>query len=296
MTHQVLLFYKYISLKDPETVALVLRRLCNKYSLLGRAIVAPEGINATLEGTRDNTNAFVSEFFSDSRFSDITIKYSSGDGATFPKLSIKVRAEIVGTKFSTDEANPEMKTGKRLSAEELDSWYKSGKDFVVVDMRNDYEYASGHFENSIDPGLRASRDLPKAIPRLEPIKNKTVVTVCTGGIRCEKMSAYLMNKGFEDVYQLDGGIHTYIEQFPQGAFKGALYTFDQRVTMDFTKERDVLGVCRLCGEKTELYVNCKNTECHLHFLACLACQKNSEAPACSSECREQVQNLKSTLV
>ena len=105
-----------------------------------------------------------------------------------------------------------------------------------------------------------------------------------------------MSKGFKDVYQLDGGIHTYLEQFPQGAFKGALYTFDQRVTMDFTKERDVLGVCRLCGEKTELYVNCKNTQCHLHFLACRGCQKNAEAIACSSLCEEQVEELKSTLV
>lgn len=296
MTHQVLLFYKYVSLRDPEVVAQTLRTLCEKHSLLGRAIVAAEGINATFEGTPENTNAFVSEFFADSRFSDIQIKYSKGDGATFPKLSIKVRAEIVGTKFSADEANPEIKTGKRLSVEELDSWYKTGKDFVVVDMRNDYEYASGHFENSIDSGIRASRELPKALPKLQGVKNKTVVTVCTGGIRCEKMSAYLMNKGFEDVYQLDGGIHTYIEQFPQGAFKGALYTFDQRVTMDFTKERDVLGECRLCGDKTELYVNCKNTQCHLHFLACLACQKNDRAAVCSSLCEEQVEELKSTLV
>lgn len=296
MTHRVLLFYKYISLADPEVVAQTLRNLCEKHHLLGRAIVAPEGINATFEGKEGQTALFVEEFFADPRFSDIQIKYSEGDGNTFPKLSVKVRAEIVGTRFTTDEANPEVRTGKRLSALELDLWYKSKKDFVVVDMRNDYEYASGHFENSIDSGIRASRDLPKALPKLDGIKSKTVVTVCTGGVRCEKMSAYLMSKGFEDVYQLDGGIHTYLEQFPKGQFKGALYTFDQRVTMDFTKDREIIGTCRLCGNKTETYVNCKNAECHLHFLLCEGCGMSEDGQVCSPQCKEHVKTTESALV
>lgn len=296
MATRVLLFYKYITIDNPEVVAKTLRTLCEKYHLLGRAIVAHEGINATFEGEEENTKVFVEHFFADPRFSDIQIKYSEGDGKTFPKLSVKVRSEIVGTRFSSDEANPEIKTGKRLSPNELDAWYNSKKEFVVVDMRNDYEYASGHFENSTHPGMRASRDLPGVLGNLEPLKSKTVVTVCTGGVRCEKMSAYLMSNGFDDVYQLDGGIHTYLEQFPKGKFKGALYTFDQRVTMDFTKDREIIGTCRLCGDKTERYVNCKNSECHLHFLACEKCQTETSDLACSPACKEHVTVSKSALV
>lgn len=282
--HQVLLFYKYVHLKDPEVLAQRLKELAVKYALLGRAIVAHEGINATFEGEVDATEAFVCDLLEDPRLCDMHIKRSEGTGATFPKLSIKVRKEIVGTHLKTEEADPTKQTGKRLTPDELHTWYVQDKDFAVIDMRNDYEFASGHFKNSIDPGMRASRDLPKVLPKLEPLKGKTVVTVCTGGVRCEKMSAYLLSQGFEDVYQLDGGIHTYMEKYPSGEFKGALYTFDQRVVMDFTKDREVIGTCRLCGEKTERYVNCRNAECHLHFLACERCSEGVEAPFCSSEC------------
>ena len=297
MEYQVLLFYKYIDLADPEVVALRLRSLALQYGLLGRAIIATEGVNATFEGTAEATEAFVNDFFEDERFADIQVKRSVGNGKTFPKLSVKVREEMVGTHLKKEEADPLRVTGTRLSADELHEWYKENKDFVVVDMRNDYEYASGHFKNSIDPGLRASRDLPEAMPKLEPLKNKTVVTVCTGGVRCEKMSSYLLNQGFKDVYQLEGGIHTYLEKYPIGEFKGTLYTFDQRVTMDFDTAKEVIGACRLCGEKTEKYVNCVNVECHLHFLACEGChEREGSAPACSSACAELVTSSSSALV
>ena len=294
MNYEVLLFYKYIALEDPAAVADTVRTLALQSDLLGRVIVAPEGINATLEGTKERVASFIEAFCRDERFANIDIKRSRGDGTTFPKLSVKVRNEIVGTHLKREEADPTVRTGKRLSADELHRWYEAKDDFVVVDMRNDYEYASGHFENSVAPGMRASRDLPNVLPTLLPLKNKTVVTVCTGGVRCEKMSAYLLEKGFEDVYQLDGGIHTYMQKYPGGAFKGALYTFDQRVTMDFSQERATIGRCRLCDVETEKYVNCANTECHLHFLACVSCQAMGKK-TCSSSCTIELES-KSTLV
>ena len=294
MNYQVILFYKYIAIEDPTAVADTVRELALQLDLIGRVIVAPEGINATLEGTEERTASFIEAFLSDERFSDIDIKRSFGGGTTFPKLSVKVRSEIVGTHLKKEDADPTVRTGKRLSADELHAWYQNKEDFVVVDMRNDYEYASGHFENSVDPGMRACRDLPKVLPALTGLQNKTVVTVCTGGVRCEKMSAYLVGKGFKDVYQLDGGIHTYMQKYPTGAFKGALYTFDQRVIMDFTKERGVIGRCRLCGVQTEEYVNCANTECHLHFLACTACRV-PKGTTCSSACTALLES-KSALV
>jgi UPF0176 protein len=122
--------------------------------------------------------------------------------------------------------------------------------------------------------------------KLLPLKEKKIVTVCTGGVRCEKMSAYLMHKGFKDVVQLEGGIHTYMEKFPGKDFSGTLYTFDQRLTMDFGSEREVIGQCHLCEAATEKYINCAEDTCHFHFLACDVCRDAKGNVFCSPECKE----------
>ncbi len=288
MSHQVLLFYKYITIENPEELAAQFRLWAHRYQLLGRVIVAAEGINATLEGTVDDTESFVKEFLKDERFADVQIKRSEGNGKNFPRLSVKVRNEIVGTHFPA-HIDPRVKTASYLSPEQLRQWYKEGKDFAVIDMRNSYEYALGHFKNSIDPGMQASRELPHVIEKLAPLKNKTVLTVCTGGIRCEKMSAYLLEEGFSDVYQLDGGMHSYMEKYPGEDFRGALYTFDARRAMNFGSgetEREIIGTCYLCGVSTENYVNCANNKCHLHFLACDACAGEGTV-YCKSDCAPQ---------
>ena len=284
--HQVLLFYRYTTVESPQELADHVRTLATTHALKGRVIVAHEGVNATLEGTVDDTEAFAHEFRKDERFSDIDIKRSRGTGGSFRDLSVKVRDELVSTGFTQEEADPRVRTAPKLTAEELRSWYESQRDFVVVDMRNDYEFASGRFEHSVEAGISAARHLPLVVHKLEPLKNKTIVTVCTGGVRCEKMSAYLQHKGFEHVYQLDGGIHTYMEKFPGKDFKGTLYTFDERITMHFGGEREVVGTCRLCDTKCETYVNCANEWCHLHFLACAGCTDERERAFCSSEFRE----------
>jgi UPF0176 protein len=193
----------------------------------------------------------------------------------------------VGTRFTKEEADPEKKTAPHLKPEELKAWYEKGEDFVVVDMRNDYEYESGHFKNSINPGLKASRDLKEKVKDLEPLKKKKVVTVCTGGIRCESMAAYLQNKGFEDVYQLENGIHAYIEKYPGEDFLGTLYTFDNRITMDFGGKREIVGTCKFCSAKTEEYVNCANPQCNFHFLACMDCSHGGPV-FCNEACEKRL--------
>lgn len=284
-SYQVLLFYSYQTIEDPEGTAAWLRALAAQYTLLGRALVAEEGINATFEGPTQSTEDFILEFKNDPRFAAVPIKRSVGTGSSFPKLSVKVRNEIVGTRFPK-EVDPRIQTAPRLSPEELKEWYTGGKDFVVVDMRNNYEFASGHFKNSVEPGIGNSRELAEKIDALEDLKDKTVLTVCTGGVRCEKMSAYLLHSGFKDVYQLDGGIHSYMEKYPGEDYLGTLYTFDNRLTMDFGGPREVIGVCRFCSAKTERYVNCSNNECHLHFLVCEDCIPLDAAPYCSEECKK----------
>ena len=284
-TYQVLLFYKYITIAEPGILANRMKELAEKYSLIGRVLVAEEGVNATLEGTIGDTEDFIKEFMIDERFAAMHIKRSVGNGTSFPKLSVKVRNQIVGTGFSKEDADPRVKTVAYLSPDELRQWYEEERDFTVIDMRNDYEFASGHFKNAIEPGIRASRELPDAMPKLENYKHKKVVTVCTGGIRCESMAAYLLSKGFTDVHQLDGGIHTYMEKYPGKDFLGTLYTFDQRLTMDFGGDREVIGVCHLCDGTTEQYADCAYDPCHYHFLACAACRDANGRAYCSETCK-----------
>lgn len=283
--YQVLLFYKYTDIADPAALAEQVRALATELSLTGRVIVAQEGINATFEGLVADTEDFVARFTEDARFADVQIKRSVGTGRSFPKLSVRVRDEIVGTGFTREEADPRVATAPKLSSEELRAWYEQGHDFVVVDMRNNYEFDSGHFKDSVQPNISASRHLPIALEKLEPLKDKKIVTVCTGGIRCEKMSAYLMHKGFKNVRQLNGGIHSYMEKYPGKDFLGTLYTFDQRQTMHFNGDREVVGVCRLCGAQSEEYADCAEASCHLHFIACDDCRDESGNVYCGEECQ-----------
>ena len=279
---QILLFYKYVTVEDPEAFSAWIRERAASHNLLGRILVAGEGLNGTVEGSIEDTEAFAEELLEDARFGDMSVKRSVGTGDAFPKLAVKVRSEIVGTQFPAS-VDPTKRTGTHLPPEELKRWFKEEKDFVIVDMRNDYEFRSGHFKGSVNPGLENSRDLPKALPKLESLKDKTVLTVCTGGVRCEKMSAFLLENGFNDVYQLENGMHGYMEKYPGEDFLGSLYTFDKRKTMHFGGDREVIGVCHLCGTKAEKYVNCANDFCHEHFIVCEGCS-GGRSVFCSREC------------
>lgn len=293
MNYEVLLFYKYTPIQDPHQTAQWVRMLCAEYNLLGRVIVAAEGINATLEGLHEHTQAFVNVFTADTRFADIPIKTSAGNGSSFPKLRVKVRDEIVGTHFPK-HIDPTVQTGKRLTPHQLRALYESGEDFTLIDMRNSYEIASGAFKGAVDPGMQNSRDLPNTIQKLASHKHKKVVTVCTGGVRCEKMSAYLIDQGFTDVHQLDGGIHVYLEQYPDKDFEGVLYTFDNRATIDFGGNRARIGTCALCSAPTETYRDCATPTCRNHFLACDSCAQGKHETACA-RCRKQNKNFFATL-
>lgn len=286
MNYQVLLFYKYVTISDPKTLKDFYFALCEKYNLKGRTIIAEEGINSTVEGTVEDTEAFLVEFLQDERFTDMQIKRSKGTGKSFPKLSVKVRNEIVATRFPK-EVDPRVKTAPHLTPEELRAWYEEQKDFLVVDMRNSYEFASGHFKNSIDPGMDASRELPEKINLIrEKADGKPILTVCTGGIRCEKMSAYLLHEGIDNVYQLDGGMHTYMEKYPGKDFLGTLFTFDERLVMDFGGEREIIGRCKRCEDRTEKYQNCANAECNMLFLICDDCMSSEGPGFCSEKCEK----------
>lgn len=290
MKHQILLYYKYVHIDDPTSLMNSQRALCQKLGLKGRIIVANEGINGTVEGTFENTEKYIEEMNKDSRFVDIHWKKSVGTGSAFKKLSVKVRNEIVSLHLEEKDFNPNDITGKRLSPEELDKWFEENKDFVIVDMRNDYELEVGKFDRTVFPGMKNFRDLRKQVESIKDLKDKTVLTVCTGGVRCEKASGFLVEEGFKDVYQLDGGIVSYMEKYPAKDFKGTLYVFDERITMDFDDpdKHVVIGKCKLCKSPCERYVNCVNNGCHLHFVCCDGCSDENGKSYCSEKCKREV--------
>lgn len=274
--YQILLFYKYVRIDDPQAVRARLFDLCARLALKGRLIVAHEGLNITLEGTVENTEAFIKELETDSRFSRIHYKRSLGTGSAFPRLSVKVRPEIVSLHLGACDVDPNEVTGIHLKPRELHEWIAQGKEFYIIDMRNAYEHAVGRFAGSICPPMENFRDLPKLLKTIEHLKHKTVLTVCTGGVRCEKASGYLISQGFTDVYQLDGGIVSYMEQYPNEDFEGKLYVFDARVAMGFYTDdpkHKVVGVCSACGASSEAIVDCREQGCNGQFILCADCEK-----------------------
>lgn len=284
--YQVLLYYKYVDIEDPQAVMEEQKALCEELVLKGRIIVATEGINGTLEGTVENTEKYISEMNKIPAFNDINYKKSPGNGNAFPKLSVKVRPEIVSAYMP--ELNPNKITGKYISADELHKWFEEKREFYIVDMRNDYEYNAGYFEGSMFSGFSNFRDLKSATKNLAHLKDKTVVTVCTGGVRCEKASGFLVQEGFADVYQLKDGIQTYMEKYPNKHFKGKLYVFDGRITIGFntnSPEHEIVGRCLLCNKPSDSYVNCANEKCHKHFICCEDCRDEvSGLSFCSDNC------------
>ncbi|HRH31657.1 MAG TPA: rhodanese-related sulfurtransferase [Candidatus Paceibacterota bacterium] len=289
--HQIALYYKYVRIEDPEALKNAQKALLTRLGAKGRIIVAHEGINGTFEAKPEAVAEYIEIMKADPRFADIHWKISDGTeaGDAFPKLSVKVRKEIVSLHLidGSEDINPNEITGVHLKPEELRSWYEEGKEFYIVDMRNDYELKSGKFEGTIFPGLKNFRDLRKNVNEIKNLKDKTVLTVCTGGVRCEKASGYLKREGFENVYQLDGGIVSYMAKYPGKDFKGSLYVFDKRHTMHFEnpENHEIIGRCEKCEIATEKYVDCANLSCHKHFICCENCLDENGSAYCDEECK-----------
>lgn len=290
MKYTVIIFYKYVHIAEPEKLLSEERARCERFGITGRTIIAHEGINATLEGTDEAVKLYEAELRKDPRFADVDIKSSPGTGNAFPRLSIKIRNEIVT--LGAGVKDPKAR-GAYVDAQTLHEWYEQGQEFVVVDMRNGYEQIVGKFKGSKLMPIKNYRDIPKAVaedPEVKSLKDKKVVTVCTSGVRCEKASGYLVEQGFKDVYQLHGGIQRYIQNYPAGAFEGSLYVFDGRILLSTAspEERGVVGRCALCQSPSEDYTNCDYEPCHSHFICCASCRASNGKAFCKDECRKAV--------
>ncbi len=270
-THTIILFYKFITIRNPEKLRDEQRELCTKLELKGRFLVATEGINATLEGSTANIRRYMRALHAQPRFKDIVFKQSAGTGKGFTKLQVKVRDEVVT--LGAGRFNVKKETATAITPAQLEKMYAKDEDFVVLDLRNNYELAAGKFDKTIDPDLDNFRDLPKKLAKLKSLKAKKVVTVCTGGIRCEKATCLLKQKGFTDLYQLKDGIHAYIQKYPAKHFKGSLFVFDNRMTTPVvdTPKREVVGRCVYCEKPCEDYYSNDTVRPSLKVICCKKC-------------------------
>lgn len=289
--YQVLLYYFYVPLEDPEGFAREHLAFCKSINLKGRILVANEGINGTLSGLTEDTEKYIAHMRADERFKDIFFKIDPAEEHAFKKMFVRPRPELVSLSLE-DDINPLELTGEYLSPKEFKDAILD-EDTVVIDARNDYEYDLGHFKGAVRPDIRSFRELPQWIrDNKEQFMDKRVVTYCTGGIRCEKFSGWLVREGFKDVGQLHGGIATYgRDPEVQGElWDGAMYVFDERISVPINHVNPVVvGKDWFDGTPSERYVNCANPECNRQIL----CSKENEAKfvrGCSHECRVHERN------
>lgn len=290
--YRVLLYYYYVTIENPEEFAAEHLAWCKEHELKGRILVANEGINGTVSGTIEQTDAYMNMMKSDPLFEGIVFKIDEADGHAFKKMHVRPRKELVTFRLE-DDINPLELTGRYLSPKEF---YEGLKDenTIVLDARNDYEYELGHFRNAIKPDIQSFRELPQWVrDNREMFEGKKVLTYCTGGIRCEKFSGWLVREGFEDVGQLHGGIATYgKDPEVQGElWDGQMYVFDERISVPINqKEHVIVGRDYFTGEPCERYINCANPECNKQILASEE-NEHKYMRSCSHECRVHPRNL-----
>ena len=278
-------FYRYVMIDNPSTLRDVLFQEWKKLNVLGRIYLAKEGINAQFSVPEHLWDKFVTKVHNQKEFENIPFKIAvEDDGKSFFKLTIKVRDQIVSDGLPIDEYDV-TNVGKHLSAEEWNKAIDAGA--VIVDMRNHYESEIGHFEGAICPQSETFKEeLPEVKKMLEGKERERVLLYCTGGIRCEKTSAYLKHHGFEDVNQLYGGIIDYARQLEdnkelENKFKGKNFVFDERLAERISNE--VISSCHQCGAPSDTHVNCKNVNCNLLFIQCNTCQE-AHQKCCTPEC------------
>ena len=279
--YQVLLYYCYSSITDPDAFRDEHHRLCLALNLRGRIIVASEGLNGTVSGTSENCAAYMAAVKADPRFVALEFKVDEVEGHTFQKLHVRVKPEIVHS--SLRHVRPHEKTGQHLSPAEFKA-LKDRADVVVVDVRSDYEYNLGRFKNAVTLDIENFRDFPDRVERLKEFKDKKILTYCTGGVKCEKASAFLLEQGFENVYQLHGGIIKYGIEAGGEDFDGQCYVFDNRVAVDVNRVNPtVISRCHYCQQPSARLIDCANPHCNAHFPLCEACG-NALQGGCSETC------------
>jgi UPF0176 protein len=280
-------FYQYFPIQDPQAFRDELYRAFNAMKVFGRIYVATEGINAQMSVPSHNFDVFRDFLYSYKPLNGLRLNIAVNDnGKSFWVLKIKVRDKIVADGIEDPNFSMENK-GKYVNAQQMNQLLDS-PDTVVIDMRNHYEFEVGHFENAIEiPSDTFREQLPMAADMMKDKKDKNIIMYCTGGIRCEKASAYMLHQGFKNVFHLEGGIIHYANKIKEAGleskFKGKNFVFDDRLGESITE--DVIAKCHQCGKPADTHTNCKNDACHLLFIQCEECAKSFDG-CCTTACQE----------
>lgn len=300
---KIVIYYKFLPLADPQAVKLWQKTLAESLNLKGRVIISSHGINGTLGGELSDLKKYVRAMKDFDGFKKTIFKWSDGQRDDFPRLSVKVRDELVTFKSGAElklNENGVVGGGKHLKPKQVHELVeKRGDEVVFFDGRNAHEAAIGRFKNAVVPDTNTTRDFMSELDsgKYDSLKDKAVVTYCTGGIRCEILSVLMKNRGFKEVYQLDGGIVKYGESYKDdGLWEGSLRVFDDRMTIDFSDNPKVIGICTHCSGKTSNYENCALASCNDLVLICQNCVKQDERLFHSSACFEQMKQGAKTLV
>jgi UPF0176 protein len=287
---KVILYYAFTPLEDPEAIRLWQQGLAESLGLLGRVIIAPHGINGTLGGSLPSLKKYVSATKKYPGFKKIDFKWSDGTGNEFPRLSIKTKTELVAFGSPQEivvDANGVVNGGKHIKPYEVNKLVESrGDDVVFFDGRNAFEAKIGRFKNAVVPEVSTSRDFVQEIEsgKYDHLKDRPIVTYCTGGIRCEILSSVMVKRGFKEVYQIAGGVVNYGKKYgDEGHWEGSLYTFDARMAINFSDKTKVLGECEKCGAATKDFRNCSTSTCHALILLCGACSELPSNLSCTHE-------------
>ncbi|WCA22432.1 oxygen-dependent tRNA uridine(34) hydroxylase TrhO [Candidatus Phytoplasma oryzae] len=292
--YYIILYYYYVKIEKPELLRNLQLDFCKQLNLVGRIIISSEGINGTLSGFKENINLYMENLKNNKYFKNIEFKIIDIHKNVFKKLSVKYRKEIVSLKLKKD-IFPDYNNKKNfyLEPQQFYDYLIKNKNVFLLDVRNNYEYNLGHFENAINPNIQNFRDLPYWIDKeFHSFKDKNVLLYCTGGVRCEKISFLLKEKGVKDVFQLKGGIIKYSQDKKlQGKlFQGKIYVFDQRISMKANdKKNNIVGKDYFDQTPCERYINCANPQCNKQIL----CSKKNEYKnlgSCSIECINNPKN------
>lgn len=285
---RVLLYYKYVKITNPDDYVVKHLDFCRSLGVSGRVIIAEEGINGTISGTVEQNNKYIEFMHSDPRFADMEFKIDVVEHHAFKRLSVRLKKELVSFRY-TESIDPSVCSGIHLNPNEFYEALQD-EDIIILDGRTDYEYDLGHFRNAVRPGVRSFRDFPEWIKaNFSKYKEKKILTYCTGGVRCEKLTGFMLKEGFKNVFQLEGGIINYSHNLETRGklFEGKCYVFDERISIpiNYAEEYKIVSCCHHCSKPTDRYVNCANIDCHKQHFECEECEKKYHR-SCSIECMD----------
>ncbi len=283
MSIHIILFYKFVDIENPAGLKDKHLDFCKKLGVKGKVILANEGINGSISGTKEQIDLYKDNLTKDKRFEDIEFKEETGIIDPFNKMLVRVKKEIIRLDKNIDIKN----TGKHISPKEF-LQLAQDKDVVILDTRNDYESKAGKFKNAVLSNISTFREFPNFVDNLNLPKDTPIVTYCTGGIRCEKASAYMIQQGFSNVSQIHGGIINFCQQLPNTLWEGKCFVFDDRLTSDISQDKNkVLNSCTHCKTECDIYRNCKLKSCNKLIFICQNCKKDMHA-CCSNQCKKEL--------